>query len=169
MLSILKELNDNYSQLALVVIALISFIGAYHELVLKVRPYVVPEITVDKNENGNWYFNIILVNKGEKPGIARVKNALLQIGDERYATPFELEFVLAPDERAKLLPIGHINELGRNNIKTNKYLNNNVQIILEIESKALGDKEFKYTTTEQYVVDVTGENPQIRLVKESLN
>ncbi|OGN01319.1 MAG: hypothetical protein A3I26_02000 [Candidatus Yanofskybacteria bacterium RIFCSPLOWO2_02_FULL_43_10] len=164
----LKNINDNYAQVFLLLIAVLSTFFVYNEFVLKIRPYVIPEIAVELKD-GNWYFNIVLINKGEKPGIARIINAVLKIGDEKYPTLFELNLVLAPNERQRVLPIGHISSIGRTKILGHEYVDNNVQIFLEIESKAIGDKKFKYKTKEEYRVDVSGSQPRITLIKEDLN
>lgn len=164
----LKNINDNYAQALLLLIALISLGFVYNEFVLKTRPYVLPEIVFEEKD-GIWYFNVVLVNKGEKPGIARITKSILKIGDEKYPTQFDLNLVLAPNERQIVNPIGHINENGRKKILGHEYIENNVQILLEIESKSVGDKKFKYKTSEEYRVDVGGDKPVITLIKEELN
>ncbi len=165
-LNLLKNINDNYSQLILVFLAIMSVSFAYNEVILKRRPYVLPELAAEQNEKGEWHFIVALVNKGEKPGIAHISKAILKVGDDKYPTLFDLNTVLAPNERVKLFPIGHINQFGIENIKQAKFSSNTVEIYLEIESKAIGDKEFKYKTTEEYFVDVTGDKPFVRLLKE---
>jgi len=57
----LKNINDNYAQVFLLLIAVLSTFFVYNEFVLKIRPYVIPEIAVELKD-GNWYFNIVLIN-----------------------------------------------------------------------------------------------------------
>jgi len=110
----------------------------------------------------------MLVNKGEYPAIAKISQAILKIGDEEYPTVFNFETVLAPNERQKLAPIGRINEFGRKKVLGHEYRSNRVEIIVCLDSKALRQRKFKYQTKVEYEVDVSGENPVIKLVKEEM-
>ena len=166
-LQFLLTINDHYSNLLLIAIATISVIVAYREYLLRRRPYVMPEIVFEKQDD-NWYFHIMLVNKGEYPAIAKISQAVLKIGDEEYPTVFNSETVLSPNEKQKLAPIGHINGNGRKKILGHEYKSNRVEIFVCLDSKALRQKKFKYQTTVEYEVIVTGEDPVIKLVKEKM-
>jgi len=163
----LTHLNTNYANLLLVVVASVTAYYAYKEIVLRHRPYVIPEIVIEIN-NDKWFFHILLVNKGEKPGIARISKALLIIGDEEYPTNFKFEAILAPNEKQKLAPMGHINKLGRNKILGHEYRNNRVEISVETEARSVKDKKFKYKTKCEYKVEVLGEKPEIQLISEEI-
>lgn len=160
-------LNDHYANLALVIIAIISASVAYREYSIRRRPYVLPEIIFEEN-NANWYFHILLVNKGEYPCIVKIEKALLKIGDEQYPTAFNFEAVLSPGEKQKLAPIGHINDNGRKKIVGHEYRSNRVEICVELRSKGLGQKRFKYSTKSEYDVDVSGEKPVFKLIREEM-
>lgn len=166
-LSILKVINNDYSQLLLLVVAVLTFFFVYKEYVLKRRPFVLPEI-VHEEVDGNWFFHVVLVNKGNLPGIAKITNATLTIGDEVYPTVFQQEMVLMPSERQKLAPIGYINKTGREKITGHEYKSNRIEIHLDIESKAIGTKNFRYKTSITYSVDVKGKSPIIRFESEDL-
>ncbi len=166
-LNFLKHVNDNYSNLILVSIAGVAAYLAYKEIILRHRPYVIPEVVAETKDD-KWFFHILLVNKGEKPGIAKIKKASLIIGDEEYPTNFKFEAILAPNEKQKLAPIGHINELGRKKVLGNEYRSNRVEIIVETEARAVNDKKFKYKTVCEYKVEVSGDKPQIELIKEEI-
>lgn len=167
-LCFLKTVNDHYSQLLLVVIAVVSAGVAYREYLLRRRPYVLPELVFDK-EDDNWYFHLMLVNKGEYPAIIKISIADLRIGDELYPTKFPSEVILSPGEKQRLAPLGHINKIGRDRIIGRVYKINRVEIHASIKSKALGQKMFKYKTEVEYEVDVDGQNPVIKLVKEQMS
>ena len=166
-LQFLTTLNDHYANLLLVLIAGVASIIAYQEYLQRRRPYVLPEIVFEKQED-KWFFHILLVNKGEYPAIARISNAILRIGDEEYPTTFNFEAILSPGEKQKLAPIGHINESGRKKILGHEYRSNRVEILICLNSKALRQKKFKYQTQAEYEVDVSGENPVIKLIKEKM-
>lgn len=121
-LEFLKTINDHYANLILLIIAIVSAIVAYREYSSRHRPYVVPEIVFEK-QNTNWYFYVMLVNKGEFPATARVAQAVLRIGDEEYPTVFRSEILLCSGEKQKLAPVGHINKDGRNKILGHEYRN----------------------------------------------
>ena len=95
LINLIKLLNQ-YSNIILIVLGVIGFIYVREEYILKIRPFVTVEINTRK-ENERWYFDVVLVNKGQYPGKARIKNALLKIGDETYPTNFNTEMVLAPN------------------------------------------------------------------------
>jgi hypothetical protein len=165
-LDVLNVLSNN-SGLLLVVITAFAVYFAYKEIVLRHRPYVIPEITYEIKQ-GKWFFHVLLVNKGEKPGIVKIDNALLVIGDEKHPTDFNFEAVLAPNEKKKLAPIGHINESGRKKIIGNEYRFNRMEIFVEVSAKAVKDKKFKYRTRCEYKVEVNGDSPQIELIREEI-
>lgn len=164
--NLLSLLND-YANLGLLVMAVFSFLYVRKEYFFKRRPFVdidiVPEITEEK-----WGFWIMLTNKGTSPGIARISKATLKIGDESYPTTFDVETVLAPEEKKKLFDIGYIHKKGLEKIRGHEYRNNRAEIIIECEAKAIGDKKFPYITHYEYEIDVKGEKPLIKIISESL-
>lgn len=166
-LEFLKIINDHYANLILLIIAIVSAIVAYREYSLRHRPYVVPEI-VFEGKNTDWYFHVMLVNKGEFPAIAKIAQAILRIGDEEYSTLFKSEILLCPGEKQKLAPIGYIKEDGRNKILGHEYRNNKAEIEVTIDSKALGKRKFQYKTKTEYHVNVHGKDPVIAIIKEEM-
>lgn len=165
--TILSTINDHYGNLLLGLIGIASAIVAYREYLLRQRPYVMPEVIFEKN-GSDWYFHAGLFNKGEYPAITRISKAILKIGDEEYPTSFAPSFILAPGEKQKVAPLGHIKEIGRKRILGHEYRNNRMEIIVCLNSKSLKEKNFKYQTEAEYEVDVSGENPVIRLIKEEM-
>ena len=103
-LSFLKTVNSDYSQFLLLVVAILSLIFVYREYVLKRRPFVLLEIIFDNVDN-KWFFHAGFVNKGTLPGIAKITEAIIKIGNEHYPTIFHNEIVLTPNERQKLAMI----------------------------------------------------------------
>lgn len=166
-LRFLQNINENYANVLLLIVAVISALYAYREFEIKQRPYVVPEISHELI-NGSYFFNVALVNKGEYPGFAKITKSVLKIGDEEYPTNFKSTILLSPNENKKVSPIGHINEVGRNKILGNAYRSNTVEIILEISSKSIGDNDFKYVTQTLYQVDVSADIPKLILVEENM-
>ncbi|GEM_PF-5852267 len=166
-LQFLSSVNDHYANLLLTIIACVSAVIAYREYLLRRRPYVLPEIVFEKQDN-DWFFHIMLVNRGEYPAMVQVSKAVLKIGDEEYPTIFKSEIILAPNAREKLAPIGHINQNGREKIKANKYEKNRVEISTCLKSKSLSGRRFKYQTEVKYQVDVSGENPVITVISEKI-
>lgn len=144
---------------------------AYKEFVLKRRPYVFPEIAFKKQGTGadeKWFINVILINKGTYPGIAKISKAILKIGDEEHPTIFNEEIVLVPSEKQILAPLGHINANGLKKIRGHEYRSNRVEINLEIESKSISDKNFRFKTIYDFSVDVTGEDPTFSPIKQHI-
>ncbi|MGA3287786.1 MAG: hypothetical protein ABSD46_10200 [Bacteroidota bacterium] len=164
---IILILLNQYSNLGLLIVAVISFFYVRKEYFLKRRPFVdieiIPEITEER-----WGFWIMLINKGTFPGIARISKAILIIGDETYPTIFDTETVLVPEEKKKLFDIGHINKKGLDKIRGHEYRNNRAEIIVQCQAKAIGDKNFLYETHYKYEINVQGEKPVIRIISESL-
>lgn len=166
-LQFLTTINDHYANLILVLIAAVSVVVVYREYLLRRRPYVMPEIIFEESDK-NWYFHIMLVNKGEYPAVAKISRAILKIGDEEYPTSFKFEAVLSPSEKQKLAPVGHINENGRKKIVGHEYRSNRVEILITLDSKALRQKNFGYQTSAEYEVEVSGDKPIIKLIKEEM-
>lgn len=168
LLNFLKIINNEYSQLLLFLVAIITLYLVYREYVSKRRPYIFPELTFEPVQD-KWYFHFILKNAGVYPAQVKVNKAQLKIGDEIFPTEFNSEMLVPVGEVKKLLPIGHINEVGRNKIIRGEYSANRVEINFNISSKSIGDKEYKYNTTVVYSVNVKGEFPIIQLVSEKFS
>ncbi len=164
----LKNINDNYANVILAILAILTFYTIYHEYILKIRPYVLPEIIIEKKDDGSLFFYASLVNKGAYPGIAKLTNVLLKVGDEEYSTPFKNEFILAPNENKKLFEVGNINTVGIKKIRGHEYRSNRVEIELEALSKSIGDKEYKFKTKVVYEVDVSMDVPALKLISEEI-
>ncbi len=161
------EFLNRYSNLILVALEILGFIYIREEYILKIRPFVIVVIGISKKDE-SWDFDVILVNNGQYPGKAEITNALLKFGDETYPTVFNTEISLAPNERQKLAPIGHINELGRKKIIGHEYKINRVEIIVSVVSGFISDKQLKYNTNCEYFVDVSGDDPVLLLISENL-
>lgn len=166
-LDFLKDINNSYANVGLLILGIISAFYIYLQYEASTRPYIIPRIMVDTTTD-NWQFLVLLKNKGEKPGVAHIKEALLKIGDEKYPTIFEQNLILTPGEEEKLSPIGYINNIGRNKIKGHEYQNNRVEISLIIESRSLRDKRFNYITEVIYNIDVTQNPPALTLIKDEM-
>ena len=158
---------NDYSGMLLVILALATLVYVHEEFSLKIRPFITIKI-VPRIEQDKWFFDVVLVNKGTYPGVARVTSAVLKIGDEIYPTPGGVSMVLAPNEENKIFPIGHINQIGRNKILGHEYKSNRFEIQVDAESGAVGDDKLKYKTVSEFSVDISGEKPVFILTSEKL-
>lgn len=164
----LSTLND-YSNLGLLILAFWSLLYVKKEYFLKRRPFVDIEVLPTLQENdGSWHFMVKLINKGAFPGLAKISEAKLVIGDETYPTVFNTSVVLAPNEDRKIMSIGHINKKGIEKIIGHEYRSNRVSITVKCISKAIGDKDFLYESHYEYDVDVVNDKPVLQVVSESL-
>ena len=161
----LKMINDDLSQLILVVVAIVSLWFVYSEFVSKRRPFTFPTLQVlQKNEE--WHFQFILINKGTMPAFTKVAQALLKIGDEEYPTFVKNEIILAPNEKEFVVSVGYINKAGRDRILGHEYRINRVEIIFCLESKFISDRKYKYNTEVVYEVDVKGASPIFTVISQ---
>lgn len=162
------DIINSISNVALVILGVISLWYVRKEFFLKRRPFVSVEI-LNEILDDVWYFFVVLVNKGTYPGIAKIDKAILQVGDEKYPTLFKTEMSLAPNEKQKIAPIGNINKIGIKKIIGHEYVSNKVIIDILVSSKFPGDKGFRYKTSAKYLVDVTGEKPIFSLISEKIS
>ena len=171
-LTIIKELNNNYANLLLFAVALLSLVYAYREYKIRQRAIVVPELHWEVKEN-TWYFNLVLANLGVYPAHVSVEKVLLTIGDENYPTEFKEAFFLPPSNSSStkqvVLPIGSINELGRNKIKGHEYRKNRCELLVKLSSKTIGQKNFEFESNFLYEIDVNNDTPLFGLIKEEIN
>jgi hypothetical protein len=163
----LTTINDHYANLIWIAIASITAFIAFREYLLRRRPYVMSEILFEKKDD-KWFFNLGLINRGEYPAITKITKAVLKIGDEEYPTTYTSEILLPSNVKEKLAPVGHINQVGRRKIVGHEYRSNRVEIIFCINSKSLGQRRFRYQTRIEYEVDVNGDEPVFRLIKEEM-
>lgn len=152
----------------LVILGVLSIIYVRKEHFLKRRPFVTINLACEVKDK-NWFFYLILVNKGTYTSIAKLEKVLLKIGDEKYPTEFQTELILAPNEEQKIAPIGHINEIGRKKVLGHEYKVNRVEIIATVISKSIGDKNFIYRSYFEYGVDISGEIPVFSIVNEEIS
>ncbi len=148
-------------------IALVGVIITYKEYSEKTRPYLDIKIKTEINQ-GKWSFLTILSNKGQYPVYSKITNALLTIGDEKYPTIVDKEVVIFPGENEEMLiPVGNINEIGRKKIREAKYTKNIVELLVEVSSRKLKQKEYRYKTTLRLQVLVEEEKPGFILLEKS--
>lgn len=139
-------------------IALFGILIAFFEYKERTRPYIDIEIET-KIENKVWNFFTKIKNKGQYPVYSKISKAILKIGDEKYPTLFENELVVFPNEEKTYMQIGSINEIGRKKIREAKYTSNTAEILLEISSRKIDQKDYKYKTTLRLQVLVEEDNP----------
>lgn len=148
-------------------IALVGVVIAYKEYSEKTRPYLDVKIKTEINQ-GKWSFLTILSNKGQYPVYSKITNALLTIGDEKYPTIVDKEVVIFPGENEEMLiPVGNINEVGRKKIREAKYTKNIVELLVEVSSRKLKQKEYRYKTTLRLQILVEEEKPGFILLEKS--
>ena len=157
-----------FSNAGLVVLGIFSIVYVRKEYFLKRRPFITIHLA-NEIKDKNWFFYLVLVNKGTYTSVARIKKVLLKIGDEKYPTDFDIDIVLTPNEEQKIAPIGHINDVGRNKVLGHEYKNNRVEITAVVVSKSIGDKKFKYESHFDYQVDISGERPIFSIIKEEIS
>jgi len=150
--------------------ALIALIGvaiAYREYSEKTRPYLDVKLKTEINQ-GNWIFLTVLSNKGQYPVYSKITKALLTIGDEKYPTIVDQETVIFPSEDEEIvIPVGHINEIGRKKIRDAKYTKNIVELLVEVSSRKLKQEEFRYKTILRVQVLVEEEKPGFILLEKT--
>ena len=108
----------------------------------------------------------MLQNAGIYPVLAKIDKAELTIGDEIYPTKFHSEMLIPVGENKKLAPIGHINKIGRDKVINNKYKSNRVEVEFRLESKPVGSKTYKYSTSVTYEINVEGDIPVVKAISE---
>jgi hypothetical protein len=150
--------------------ALIALIGvalAYREYSEKTRPYIDIELQTVINQT-QWSFLTLISNKGQYPVYSKITNALLTIGDEKYPTIVNKELVVFPGEDKKtFVPVGNINAIGRKKIREAKYTKNVVELLVEVSSRKLNQKEYRYKTILRVQVLVEEEKPGFVLLEKT--
>lgn len=148
-------------------VALIGVVIAYREYNEKTRPYLDITLKTEVNQ-GKWFFLTIISNKGQYPVYSKITNALLTIGDEKYPTIVDKEFVIFPGENEDtLIPVGNINEIGRKKIREAKFTKNIVELLVEVSSRKLKQKEFRYKTILRVQILVEEEKPNFILLEKT--
>ncbi len=174
-LDILDWLN-NYQGLAnwlTAIVALVALYFAIREFLLKIRPYITTDIGIGEEKDGNgnllaYRFFLILVNNGDYLGKAKITKAVLKIGDEIFPTYFKTALIVGKGENKKLSDLGHINRIGINKIINKEYRNNKITIEVEIVSKKISAKKYKYMTKIKYEIFVSNDRPEVHLIKENI-
>ena len=161
----IKELNNEYADFLLFLVTALALWFVYEEYVLKRRPFIFPELTFEK-KGDDWYFHFLLQNAGTYPVLTKIDKAKLTIGDEVYPTEFHSEMLIPVGKNKKLVPVGHINKIGRDKVINNKYKNNRVEVEFRLESKPIGSKTYKYSTSVTYEINVEGNIPVIKVIFE---
>ena len=156
-------LNGSFPEWIMAIAAVVTLIGvviAYIEYREKTRPYI--DIAIQTQiDQGRWNFLTKISNKGQYPIYSKITNALLVIGDEKYPTIVDKEWVIFPNESEDVLvPVGNINEIG-------KYTKNVVELLVEVSSRKLKQKEFAYKTILRVQVLVEEEKPGFILLEKT--
>jgi hypothetical protein len=171
LINILTTANDyqGLAQWLLLIIALVSLVYARNTFFIQKRPYIDAEITIaNAPSNQALIFIANFSNKGNFPGVVKVESTVLKIGDEMYPSIYPTTYVLSPGESKYAVDIGNINQLGMNKIKANQYVSNTIEIVLEVISKEINTRDFKYKTHIRVAIDIHGQVPAIKLIEHEL-
>lgn len=149
--------------------ALIGVAIGFVEYREKTRPYIDVELQTEINTNSKiWMFSTLILNKGQYPVFSKITRALLVVGDEKFPTIVDTEVVIFPGDDKKIqIPVGHITEIGRKKIREAKYTKNVVELDIEVSSRKLREKEFKYRTLLRVQILVEEESPSFVLLEKS--
>lgn len=130
--------NGSFPEWITAIAAVVTLMGvaiAYIDYREKTRPYIDVAIQTQLDQ-GRWSFLTKISNKGQYPVYSKITNAMLIIGDEKYPTIIDKEWVLFPNESEDVLvPVGNINEIGRKKIREAKYTKNVVELHIDVSSK----------------------------------
>jgi len=150
-------------------IALVGVAIAYFDHKERTRPYTDVELQTEINPDlKTWSFSTLILNKGQYPIFSRITKALLVIGDDKYPTIVDSEVVIFPGDDKKIqIPVGHINETGRKKIREAKYTKNVVELEVEVSSRKIREKNYKYKTLLRVQILVEEEKPGFILLEKS--
>lgn len=152
------------------VAALIGVILAFFDFNARTRPYINFDIETQINDSKEWHFFATIINEGQYPIFTTINKAILKIGDEKYPSMFDQEVIVFPGKEKKTKHhLGHINEKGRKLIQDAKYVENTVTLEVELASRKIKEKRYKYKTYAQFQIFVNGEEPVFRITKMSFS
>ena len=93
-------------------------------------------------------------------------NIRLHIGDETYETPDFKEWVLVASQVMEVqVPIGHINQLGIQQVREARYKTNRIEVCFSLTTRAT-DKRFTTNKAFSYDISVQGEVPVVQFRPE---
>lgn len=107
-----------------------------------------------------------VLNKGQYPVYTKISKALLIIGDEKHPTLVENEFTIFPGEEKIKIPVGSIYKKGRENIREARYTKNTVELHLEVKSRKVGYRKYRYKTNLKVQVQVKEGSPNFVLIEK---
>lgn len=174
LMELLKEFSTNYASaasafaaLGTLTLAAITLGFLKREYSNKYRPYVVPEIHVEPLLEGRAYaVSVIPRNVGSHPCEFMFSNIRLHIGDETYETPDFKEWVLVASQVMEVqVPIGHINQLGIQQVREARYKTNRIEVCFSLTTRAT-DKRFTTNKAFSYDISVQGEVPVVQFRPE---
>ena len=173
-MELLKEFSTNYANaasafaaLGMLALAASTLWFLKREYSNKYRPYVVPEIRVEPLLEGQAFaVTVIPRNVGPHPCEFKLNDIRLHIGDETYETPNFKEWVLvAPQVMEVRVPIGHVNQLGIQNVREARYKSNRIEVCFSLTTRAT-DQRFTATKVFSYDIGVQGETPVVQFRPE---
>jgi hypothetical protein len=152
------------------VAAIVSAILAFSDFNARNRPYIDFDIDHVINDNKEWHFFASVINKGQYPVFTTITKAILKVGDVKYPSMFEQEVVVFPGQEKKTKHhLGYISEKGRELIKDSKYIENTVTLEIELASRKINEKKYKYKTYALLQIMVGGDEPGFKVIKMTFN
>lgn len=168
----LKDFSSNYANAVTAFVAVGAFFLAWRTLAYlkreykaKYRPYVVPVVTVApfEPEPGHTEFHILIqpVNVGPHPCYIRVSAVRLRIGDEKFDTPNQDEWILIGTNGLGFnFRAGHITQIGIQNIREARYTQNRVEVSFDLQMRSM-ENENASIKKFLYELEVRGPTPSV--------
>ncbi|MCL8337732.1 hypothetical protein M9Y85_00220 [Pseudomonas mosselii] len=131
----------------------------------KYRPYVFPHLKVDAAEiapgDHGYVMAVAPRNIGSHPCYVKLIGCVLNVGDEVYTTPDMKDWVpIGTGNLGISYPIGHISQLGIENIRQGRYRSNRVEVGFTLVSKSF-DHGFETSKKYSFDLEVRGENAHV--------
>lgn len=166
---VIEHLNDHHGfyMIALTIITLWLGFQQFGDIR---RPFIVANVNY-KLENNKLDLYAEVTNYGTYPGVVKEKKVDISIGGHILHVKVDrLRRVVIPPKSS--LPnnfhfaISDDYNLLKNEVISNKYGAKQIIIDLELVSKSIWDKDYKYSTPGKYSLDITGQVPRITIIDE---
>jgi hypothetical protein len=128
----------------------------------KYRPYIMPRLMVEAAQiapgDEGYVMSVEPRNIGPHPCYVKLTSCLLKIGDEHFPTPDMQDWVLiGPGGIGILYPVGHVNQVGINNVREGRYRANRIEVSFSMHSKSIDDRDGTFKKY-AFEVEVRGQN-----------
>jgi hypothetical protein len=164
----LESLNSSYGNLILASIAAYASYVAISEYRVKIRPFLSCDLRgIPLGDDVGFGFIAVLKNNGNTLSCINIEEIKLTIGDEVFPTEIASPQYIPPSGELPI-QVGHINKIGIEKYKANKYKRNRIELLIKAKAMSIYAKNIGSKFEAEFEIEFVGDIVTHKLMSSSV-